>query len=216
MFTGIIEEIGRMKHVTASGPSMQLTIEASVVIDDVKLGDSICVNGVCLTVTAFTSKAFTADVMPETFRMTNLSMLKPGGRVNLERAMQAGGRYGGHIVQGHIDGTGIIRNRVNEHNAVVYTIEPADASQLKYIVGRGSIAIDGISLTIVTADSSIFSVSIIPHTLGETILADKYPGDTVNLESDILGRYIERLMHFKEPVKSGGLTESFLVENGFI
>lgn len=216
MFTGIIEEIGRMKHVAASGPSMKLTIEARAVIEDVKLGDSICVNGVCLTVTAFTSKSFTADVMPETYRMTNLSKLKPGGRVNLERAMQAGGRYGGHIVQGHIDGIGIIRNRVNEHNAVVFTIEPADAAQLKYIVGRGSIAIDGISLTVVTADSSIFSVSIIPHTLEETILADKHPGDTVNLESDILGRYIERLLHFKEPAQSGGLTESFLVENGFI
>ncbi len=217
MFTGIVEEIGRMKHVAASGPTLQLTIEAAKILSDVKLGDSISVNGVCLTVVAFTGNSFTADVMPETYRMTNLSKLKPGGRVNLERAMLAGGRYGGHIVQGHIDGTGLIRKRVNEHNAVVFTIEPEEPAQLRYIVGRGSIAIDGISLTVVTADASVFTVSIIPHTLAETVLADKQPGDTVNLESDILGRYIERLLAYQEPKRPGGtLTESFLAENGFM
>ncbi len=216
MFTGIVEEIGRMKHIVSSGPTLELTIESTKVVSDVKLGDSISVNGVCLTVTAFTGKSFTVDVMPETYRMTNLSKLKPGGRVNLERAMQAGGRYGGHIVQGHIDGTGQIRNRVNEHNAVVFTIEPDDPAQLRYIVGRGSIAIDGISLTVVSADSSVFTVSIIPHTLAETVLADKQAGDAVNLESDILGRYIERLLTYRQPEPSGRLTESFLAEHGFM
>jgi riboflavin synthase len=196
MFTGIIEEIGTMRRVAESGPSLELTIEAAKVLEDIRIGDSIAVNGVCLTVTRYDSRTFTADVMPETYRMTTLSELKPGGKVNLERAMQAGGRYGGHIVQGHIDGVGVIRSRVKEHNAVVFTVEPVDLRQLKYIVPRGSIAIDGISLTVVRADDRTFTVSIIPHTLAETVLADKHPGDRVNLETDILGRYIERLLQF--------------------
>ena len=216
MFTGIIEEIGYMKHVASSGPAMELTVQAKTVLHDVKLGDSIAVNGVCLTVTAYTASSFTADVMPETFRMTNLSKLKSGSKVNLERAMQAGGRYGGHMVQGHIDGTGMIVSRNNEHNAVVFIVEPADPMQLKYVVPRGSIAIDGISLTVVEVTDSTFTVSIIPHTLAQTILADKHPGDAVNLETDILGRYIERMMAFKEPVKKASLTEAFLAENGFM
>ena len=151
--------------------------------------------------------------------MTNLSKLVPGSKVNLERAMQAGGRYGGHMVQGHIDGTGVIRGRRQEHNAVVFTIEPADSRQLKYVVPRGSIAIDGISLTVVEVTASTFVVSIIPHTLAQTILADKHPGDPVNLETDILGRYIERLLQFKEPEqqqKRSPLSESFLADNGFM
>lgn len=216
MFTGIIEEIGRMRRVTANGPTLELTVEADAVMNDVRLGDSISVNGVCLTVTAFDSRSFTADVMPETYRMTNLSKLKPGGKVNLERALRAGGRYGGHIVQGHIDGLGVIRSRKQEYNAVVFAVEPADKRQLKYIVPRGSIAIDGISLTVVDTDSASFTVSIIPHTLAQTILADKQPGDDVNLETDLLGRYIERLLQYREPEKAGSLTEAFLAENGFL
>lgn len=217
MFTGIIEEIGTMRSVKASGPSLDLTVEASHILSDVKIGDSIAVNGVCLTVTSYDNRSFTADVMPETYRMTNLSKLKPGSRVNLERAMQAGGRYGGHMVQGHIDGTGVIRDRRLEHNAVVFTIEAANANQLKYVVPRGSIAIDGISLTVVEVTATTFTVSIIPHTLAQTILADKHPGDTVNLETDILGRYIERLMTFKEPEQQKPkLTEAFLAEHGFL
>jgi len=222
MFTGIIEEIGTMRRVTSSGPTLALTVEAKKVLEDVKIGDSIAINGVCLTVTDFDESSFTADVMPETYRMTNLSRLKPGNRVNLERAMQAGGRYGGHIVQGHIDGTGVIRNRVREHNAVVFTIEPADVRQLKYVAPRGSIAVDGVSLTVAEVSVQTFVVSIIPHTLDQTILADKQPGDPVNLESDILGRYIERLMRYREPEAAAAqgsgsrLTESFLAENGFV
>ena len=216
MFTGIIEEIGTMRRVTSRGPAMDLVVEASTVLDDVKVGDTIAVNGVCLTVTAYDGNSFTADVMPETYRMTNLSKLKSGSKVNLERAMQAGGRYGGHMVQGHIDGTGIIQERVQEHNAVIFRIEPAHQEQLKYIVPRGSIAIDGISLTVVEAGTSSFTVSIIPHTLAQTILVDKHPGDAVNLETDILGRYIERLLNYKEPEKKSALTESFLAENGFM
>jgi len=245
MFTGIIEEMGTMRRVAASGPAMELTIEASRVLEDIKIGDSIAVNGVCLTVVRHDSRTFTADVMPETYRMTTLSELAPGSRGNLERAMAAGGRYGGHIVQGHVDGVGVIRSRVKEHNAVVFTVEPEDPRQMKYIVPRGSVAVDGISLTVVRADDRSFTVSIIPHTLAETVLAFKHPGDRVNLETDILGRYIERLLQFgiggSEDASSGGeshrpaeertagpsagriaksgatgLTEAFLREHGFL
>lgn len=231
MFTGIVEEMGRMRHVAANGPALELTIDAKKVLEDIHIGDSISVNGVCLTVIRYDSKSFTADVMPETYRMTTLAELRPGSKVNLERAMLAGGRYGGHIVQGHIDGTGVIRSRTKEHNAVVFAIEPADPLQLKYIVPRGSIAIDGISLTVVLADDRTFTVSIIPHTLAETVLADKQQGDRVNLETDILGRYIERLLRFglsdgsaeigasgsgSTPGAQSGLTEAFLRENGFL
>lgn len=226
MFTGIVEEMGRMRHVAANGPALELTIDAKKVLEDIHIGDSISVNGVCLTVIRYDSKSFTADVMPETYRMTTLAELRPGSKVNLERAMLAGGRYGGHIVQGHIDGIGVIRSRTREHNAVVFAIEPADPLQLKYIVPRGSIAIDGISLTVVQADDRTFTVSIIPHTLAETVLADKQQGDRVNLETDILGRYIERLLRYglsdgseasgATPGAQSGLTEAFLRENGFM
>jgi len=217
MFTGIIEEIGKLQRVTTQGPSMEVTVEASKVLADIQIGDSIAVEGVCLTVTAFDGRSFTADVMPETFRMTTLSKLGPGGKVNLERALQAGGRYGGHIVQGHIDGQGLIRSRKQESNAVVFMIEPVNKDQLKYIVDRGSIAISGISLTVVRADAETFTVSIIPHTLAQTTLTDKAQGDSVNLETDILGRYIERLLRFQGPKSSGtAITEAFLTENGFM
>jgi riboflavin synthase len=231
MFTGIIEEMGILRRATSSGLAMELTIEASKVLEDIRIGDSIAVNGVCLTVVRYDARTFTADVMPETYRMTTLGELKPGSKVNLERAMAAGGRYGGHIVQGHVDGTGVVRLRVKEHNAVVFTIEPDDPRQLKYIVPRGSIAVDGISLTVVRADDRTFTVSIIPHTLAETVLAFRNPGDRVNLETDILGRYIERLLRYGldgtggrgDPDRGGpgaerepaGLTEAFLKEHGF-
>src|SRR5690554_2289227 len=176
MFTGIIEEIGKLQSVQSRGQSMVLTIEANRVLEGTQLGDSISVNGVCLTVVAYDSHSFSVDVMPETFRQTNISKLGHGARVNLERAMSAGGRFGGHMVQGHIDGTGIIRSRHNEENAVVYAIEPDHKSMFRHIIGRGSITIDGISLTVVRTDESTFTVSIIPHTLAQTILADKRAG----------------------------------------
>lgn len=223
MFTGIIEEIGRMRRVYRQGQAMMLTVEADKVLEDASIGDSIAVNGVCLTVVSFDGEAFTADVMPETYRQTNLGELKPGSPVNLERAMGAKKRFGGHIVQGHVDTSGRIVSRQPEENAVVFTLEPDDKEMLRYVLPRGSIAIDGISLTVIRADEESFAVSIIPHTLAETVLAFKGPGDRVNLEADILGKYVERLLAFQSPGQAGGrkggssrLTESFLAENGFI
>ncbi|WP_058303795.1 riboflavin synthase [Gorillibacterium timonense] len=220
MFTGIIEEIGTMKGIKRQGQALVLTVGASRILEDVHLGDSIAVNGVCLTVISFDAASVSMDVMPETYRKTSLRLLQPGSRVNLERAMAAGGRYGGHMVQGHVDTTGTIRNREREENAVVYTIEPEKPEVLRYIIPQGSVAIDGISLTVVDTADRTFTVSIIPHTLQETILADKYAGDTVNLECDILGKYIERLLRYPAAAasshKQSGLTEQFLAENGFL
>lgn len=221
MFTGIIEEIGSLRSIQSRGQSMVLTIEADKVLEGIRLGDSIAVNGVCLTAVAYDAYSFTVDVMPETYRQTNISKLGHGARLNLERAMQAGGRFGGHMVQGHIDGCGVIRSRHNEENAVVYSIEPDQKKLFRYIIGRGSITIDGISLTVVHTDETSFTVSIIPHTLAQTILNDKRAGDVVNVETDILGKYIEHLMNYKEPAdssenKNSPITEAFLVDNGFM
>jgi riboflavin synthase len=223
MFTGIIEEIGTLRRVYRQGQAMMLTVGAKKVLEDVELGDSIAVNGVCLTVVAFDSDSFTADVMPETYRQTNLGELGARSRVNLERAMGAKKRFGGHIVQGHVDTTGRILSRIPEENAVVFTVEPEDPGMLRYVLPRGSIAIDGISLTVIRVTDRQFAVSIIPHTLAETVLADKEAGDKVNLECDILGKYVERLLAFRntEPggVKSAPkskVTAEFLAENGFL
>jgi riboflavin synthase len=225
MFTGIIEEIGQMRRIYKQGQAMMLTVGAKKVLEDVALGDSIAVNGVCLTVVSFDSDSFTADVMPETFRQTNLGDLSTRSRVNLERAMGAKKRFGGHIVQGHVDTTGRITSCVSEENAVVFTVEPEDTHVLRYILPRGSITIDGISLTVIRASNHDFAVSIIPHTLAETILADKAAGDKVNLETDIIGKYVERLLTFRDGEgasgqgsggKSSKLTAAFLAENGFM
>ncbi len=224
MFTGIIEEIGNLKHITRSGQALILTIEARRILEDVKLGDSIAVNGVCLTVVRFTAASFSVDVMPETYRKTTLKDLAPGSPVNLERAMPANGRFGGHLVQGHVDSQGIIQERYDEDNAVVFRIEPTDSSKMKYMVSTGSIALDGISLTIVHAGERDFTVSIIPHTLKETILHGKHPGDKLNIECDFMGKYIERFMSFPHADaalstnRGGGrqpLTMAFLSEHGF-
>jgi riboflavin synthase len=220
MFTGIIEEIGAMRRIIKQGQAMVLEISGKRTLEDVQLGDSISVNGVCLTVIHFDESSFSVDVMPETFRKTSLKKLHVGDPVNLERAMAAGGRFGGHIVQGHVDSVGTITGRVPEDNAVVYHIEPQDRAILKYMIPHGSITIDGISLTLVEVSESRFSVSIIPHTLAQTILQHKQPGHEVNLEADVLGKYIERLLNFRsvnDPVrKQGTLTEAFLAENGFV
>lgn len=225
MFTGLIEEIGTMRRIERRGQAMVLTIGARRILADVKLGDSIAVNGACLTVIAFDANTFTVDVMPETFRRTTLERLGVGSPVNLERAMQAGGRFGGHIVQGHVDTTGAIVARTAQENAVVFRVAPHDRSVMRYVVPHGSITVDGISLTVVEADETLFSVSIIPHTLAETVLEGKKPGDEVNLECDVLGKYIERLLSYGSvsaagaPTgrgKSGGLTGSFLADHGFM
>lgn len=220
MFTGLIEEIGTLRSVRRQGEAMVLTIAAERILGDVKIGDSISVNGVCLTVTRYDPQSFSVDVMPETFRHTNLSELAPGSPVNLERAMAAGGRFGGHIVQGHVDGTGVIRSRTPEANAVVFTIEPHGAHLLRTVVPQGSVTLDGISLTVVDTDrdAGTFSVSIIPHTLKETVLQYKHAGDTVNIENDILGKYIDHLLNLRErdQRRKSGLTEDLLRENGFM
>lgn len=221
MFTGIVEEIGLIQKIDKRGQAMVITVAAQKIVEDIHLGDSIAVNGVCLTVIQYDRRSFSVDVMPETFRQTNLVQLNIGSRVNLERAMSVQSRFGGHIVQGHVDGTGKVILRQAEENAVVFTIEPESADMLKYIIPRGSIAIDGISLTVVRVQDRSFSVSIIPHTLAQTILNEKRPGDSVNLESDILGKYIDHLLLSKDAYTGGsnakpGITVTYLAEHGFI
>lgn len=210
MFTGIIEEVGQVKRIQHETRTAVLTIGAKLVLEDAKVGDSIAVNGVCLTVTSFASNQFTADVMPETFKRSALGQLKPGSPVNLERAMPANGRFGGHIVSGHIDGTGTISRIRPEGNAVWYTITPP-AALLRYIVEKGSIAIDGISLTVADVTAQDFSVSIIPHTQAETTLAHRRVGDKVNLETDCIGKYVEKLLGMPQT----GVTAEFLNRCGF-
>ena len=212
MFTGIVEEIGTVKKI-ARGQKAYLEIQADRIFSDIHIGDSIAVNGVCLTVTGFSGKVFTADVMNETFSRSSLGSLKAGSHVNLERAMSANGRFGGHIVSGHIDGTGKITNIKKDGNAVWYKIS-ADENIIKYTVEKGSIAIDGISLTVARIEKDNFSVSIIPHTSEETILSEKKVGDTVNLENDIIGKYVERFLNFDKTEKSN-ITRDFLAKYGF-
>ncbi|TDF99294.1 riboflavin synthase [Paenibacillus piri] len=222
MFTGIIEEIGTMRRIAKQGQAMILTVGAKRILEDVHLGDSIAVNGVCLTVIQFDESSITVDVMPETFRRSTLQKLQTGDRVNLERAMAVGGRFGGHIVQGHVDSTGLIITRTSEQNAVVFQIEPGDTSILNYMIPHGSVTVDGISLTLVQVTERRFTVSIIPHTLAQTVLQHKQPGEQVNLEADVLGKYMEKLLFSRGASDSpadrrrGGLTETFLAENGFM
>lgn len=221
MFTGIIEEVGSVASIRKGAHSCVLTVNASRVLEDVHLGDSIATNGVCLTVTSFTSHSFSADVMHETLNRSSLGSLHIGSPVNLERAMLAGGRFGGHIVSGHIDGIGTISSIKEDDNAVWYTVE-APSSILRYIIEKGSITLDGISLTVAKVTNSNFSVSIIPHTRVQTNLASKKVGDVLNLENDLVGKYVERLM--LQPIaasqeqpeqKSSGITKEFLSHYGF-
>ncbi len=214
MFTGIIEEVGTVKAVQHSGSNSFIRIEAKKILEDIHLGDSIAVNGVCLTVTHFDSTTFQADVMNETLSRSSLGSLRNGSPVNLERAMAAGGRFGGHIVSGHIDGTGTVSDIRNDGIAVWYTIS-AKPEILRYIVEKGSIAIDGISLTVAKVTDNSFSVSIIPHTASVTILSTKKTGDIVNLENDIVGKYVEKLMKPADSPQSG-LNMEMLAKNGFI
>lgn len=209
MFTGIIEEIGEISDVKHGAKSCELTIKGDIIFNDLKIGDSVAVNGVCLTATAINGKIFKADVMAETMRRSSLGALKNGSKVNLERAMSANGRFGGHIVSGHIDGTGFIQSLIKEDNAVWVTIT-ADTGIMRYIVEKGSITIDGISLTVAKVFKDAFSVSVIPHTSVQTTLLTKKSGDKVNLECDIIGKYVEKLLG-----KSSGITEDFLKKYDF-
>ena len=212
MFTGIIEEIGTVRRIEHGAKGARLTIQAKTVLEDTRIGDSIATNGVCLTVVSMTDDSFSADVMAESLRRSSLGTLQGGSPVNLERAMAANGRFGGHIVSGHIDGTGTIASQKREDNAVWVKIK-TPAPLLRYIVEKGSIAIDGVSLTVAAVTDTDFSVSIIPHTGTQTILLGKKPGDPVNLECDVIGKYVEKLT---APHKTGGISTNFLAENGFL
>ena len=213
MFTGIVEEIGSISGIKQGKNSEILTIKAKKVLEDTKIGDSIAVNGICLTVTALYSDSFTADVMHETINRSSLSKLKYGSKVNLERAMPVNGRFGGHIVSGHVDGTGTIINIKPDDNAIWYKIQ-ANQQILKYIVEKGSITIDGISLTVAKVSETDFSISAISHTVEQTILKEKRQGDIVNLETDILAKYIEKLLNPTQNEQSK-ITKEFLLEHGF-
>ncbi|MCL2563333.1 MAG: riboflavin synthase [Oscillospiraceae bacterium] len=212
MFTGIIEEIGTIERLERGTRSARLTIAGSVIFSDLKLGDSVAVNGVCLTASSINGTAFTADVMPETLDRTALGVLRVGSRVNLERAMAANGRFGGHMVAGHVDGVGKIVSVRPDDNAVHVRIA-AGAEILRYVIQKGSVAIDGISLTVAEVDANGFGVSIIPHTADETTLLSKGAGDLVNLEVDLVGKYVEKLLGTHTPNR---ITTDFLATHGFM
>ena len=218
MFTGIIEEIGTVRNIVKGTRSIQLAIAAHKMLESTNLGDSIAVNGVCLTVTKLGKDGFTADVMPESMAKTNMGGLKPGDRVNLERALTLASRLGGHIVSGHIDGVGKIISKEKDDNAVRVTLT-ANAKVMKYIVSEGSVALDGVSLTVAHLGENDFTVSLIPHTAQVTTLLDKKIGDKLNIENDVVGKYVERLLGFsaKDEAKETkpSLSLSFLRENGF-
>ncbi len=217
MFTGIVEENGTVASVRKGINSAVLTVYAKKVLEGTKLGDSIAVNGVCLTVTALSDSSFSADVMHETLDRSSLKSAVSGTAVNLERAMAADGRFGGHIVSGHIDGTGTITDIRRDDNAIWYTVS-ADSSLMRYIVEKGSIAVDGISLTVARVGREDFSVSVIPHTARHTILGNKKTGDTVNLENDIIAKYVEKLTGGQSGTQKNEsrISRDFLMRNGFM
>ena len=219
MFTGIIEEMGIVKSIK----SKVITIEANKIFEDLQLGDSVAVNGTCLTVSSFSNKIFNADITTETLSRTNLGYLKSGYKVNLERALTLNRRLGGHIVSGHVDGVGIIKNISKDSEDIELVIE-CPANLMKYIIEKGSVAVDGISLTVakVNNNKNSFSVAIIPHTLKETVLYYKKAGYKVNIENDIIGKYVEKLLSFNDfnfnnetNKKNSNINMEFLIKNGF-
>ncbi len=211
MFTGIIEEIGTIQQIKKGPKSVALTIAAEKVLEDTKVGDSIATNGVCLTVTAMTRNAFTVDIMHETLKRTAMHNIQTGNRLNLERALTLSARLGGHMVSGHIDGTGVIIS-VRQDDIAYWVKVQTTKAIMKYIIEKGSIAIDGISLTVATVSADAFEVSIIPHTKDETTLLSKPIGALVNLECDLIGKYVEKLLNAKE---SNGIDEAFLKKYGY-
>jgi riboflavin synthase len=211
MFTGIVEELGSVKTLRRDAGAARLTISASLVLESTSIGDSICVNGVCLTVVEMNKNEFSADVAVETLRVTNLGELKVGAKVNLERALQLSARIGGHLVSGHVDAVGRIRDKREEGNGWRIFID-APETVLRYVIRKGSIAIDGISLTVADVDTSGFSIAMIPHTAKLTTLGYKTAGDSVNLESDIIGKYVERLLSGRV---EGGVNLELLKKTGF-
>lgn len=215
MFTGIIEELGTVRSLERGSDSCQIFIMAQKVLEDVKLGDSIAINGVCLTVTSFDREHFSADMMAETLAKTNLKDLSPGQKINLERAARLGDRMGGHLVQGHIDGVGTMVEQQKVGIAKIIRIK-APPEIMDYLVSKGSVAIDGISLTVIDVLSDSFTVSIIPHTAKMTTLGFKKTGDSVNLEADIIGRYVEKLLNKSRGKNPAPLSPEFLAEHGFL
>lgn len=213
MFTGIIEETGSISAILKNGNSIRLTVHANKILQGIKTGDSIAVNGICLTAAGFTASAFTADVMHETIARTSLSHLRHGSIVNLERAMSVNGRFGGHIVTGHVDGTGTIIKIESDAAAQWYTVKTSPKI-MRYIVEKGSIAMDGISLTVAKTDRDRFCVSVIPHTMGHTALASKAVHDIVNLENDYIGKYIEKFI-LDGNENSSNLTRELLAKYGY-
>lgn len=215
MFTGLIEEVGTVERIARGRHSAVLTIEADKVLEGTHIGDSIAVNGVCLTVVALPPGRFSADVMHETLDRSALAQLRPGSPVNLERAMPADGRFGGHIVAGHVDGVGTITHLRQDDNALWITIRAAPAV-LRYIVEKGSVAVDGVSLTVARVETDRFCVSVIPHTAAQTVLSRRRQGDAVNLEADLIGKYVEKLTApATTPPQPSGITQEFLTQNGF-
>lgn len=233
MFTGLVEEIAIVRSVVRTANSARISISANKILEDIHLGDSIAVNGICLTVTDFGHGWFSVDAVPETVRRTNLRMAKAGSRINVERAMQLNSRFGGHIVSGHIDGVGILKTRRDEDIAVVLTYETSP-DVLRYVVSKGSICVNGVSLTVMDVDESSFSVSVIPHTGRNSSLLDGRIGDVVNLECDVIAKYLEKLVGRqtsgggldsnqsasvwgqRQEKKQSRITMNFLQENGFL
>jgi riboflavin synthase len=217
LFTGIIEELGSIKGLKTGDKSIEMTISADQILQDVNLGDSIAVNGVCLTVTEYDKSQFSVDVMPETVNATSLSLLKVGSKVNLERAMAANGRFGGHFVSGHVDGIGKIIKKEPQSNAIYYEIEVPDALSHLFML-KGSVTVDGTSLTIFGVKDNSITISLIPHTVTHTVLGDKKEGDIVNIECDMLAKYVENMLSGlkKDKGKESQINTQFLAENGFL
>lgn len=217
MFTGIVEEMGAVTAMERTLAGTRLTVLASTVMGDLKIGDSVSVNGTCLTVVSKGERDFAVEVSPETLSVTTLGHLTAGAPVNLERAMRLNERFGGHLVAGHVDGVGTIRSRRQEGNAIFFTIE-ASQDILRYCVVKGSITVDGISLTINDVTDRGFSVAVIPHTAKVTTLGLKQVNDTVNLESDLIGKYVERLLQERSQLPKGAtiIDKDYLQKRGLI
>jgi len=220
MFTGLVEELGKVRAISRGAHSIRLTVGAEKVLTDVKIGDSIAVDGACLTVVEYDSRNFTVDIMPETYDRTTLSSRKPGETVNLERTLRVGDRLGGHIVSGHVDATGTIVSVTPRDNANILRIR-IPASLGAFVIPQGSVAVDGVSLTIVDCGEDWFEVSLIPHTWDVTVLSRKQAGGRVNVETDVLGKYVHRLLHYggqtdKTKPAANPIDTGFLLKHGFM
>ncbi len=215
MFTGLIEDLGTLRDIRTGADQARLTVATGLPMAELTLGESIAVNGVCLTVTSFGDGAFFADVSPETMACTSLGNLARGARVNLERALRLSDRLGGHLVTGHIDGQGLIVERRKDGNAWRFKFQ-TDAAVSAFLVAKGSVTIDGISLTVNEVSEDTFSLAIIPLTLSNTTLQDRNVGDTVNVETDLIGKYVARFLQDGTTVKPQGVTMDLLAKNGFL